>query len=159
MILTEKLARELMSKFIESEYKISAKGDTSQIRNPSPPFTTSTLQQEASRKLGFTIQRTMISAQHLYEAGHITYMRTDSTNLSKEALKSIGDYIKETYGDEYHKQKQYQSKLNNTQEAHEAVRPTHIELAGLNQSGKIGQDESRLYNLIWKRAIASDVFR
>ena len=157
VILTEKLARELMDKFIKSEYKISAKGDTIQTRNASPPFTTSTLQQEASRKLGFTIQRTMMAAQHLYEAGHITYMRTDSVNLSAEAIKNIGDYIKNTYGDEYHKQTYYKSKSNNTQEAHEAVRPTHIEITGINQTGKIGNDESRLYNLIWKRAIASQM--
>lgn len=154
VILSEKIARDLMDKFIKSEYKISAKGDTVQIRNPSPPFTTSTLQQEASRKLGFTIQRTMMAAQHLYEAGHITYMRTDSVNLSKEALKSIGDYIKKTYGNEYHKQTYYKSKSNNTQEAHEAIRPTHIEVTGINQTGKIGSDESKLYNLIWKRSIA-----
>ena len=157
VILTEKLARDLMDKFIKSEYKISAKGDTIQKRNPSPPFTTSTLQQEASRKLGFTIQRTMMTAQHLYEAGHITYMRTDSVNLSAEAIKNIGDYIKNTYGNEYHKQTYYKSKSNNTQEAHEAIRPTHIEITGVNQTGKIGSDESKLYNLIWKRSIASQM--
>ena len=157
VILTEKIARDLMDKFIKSEYKISAKGDTVQIRNPTPPFTTSTLQQEASRKFGFTIQRTMMAAQHLYETGHITYMRTDSVNLSAEAIKNIGDYIKDTYGNEYHKQTYYKSKSNNTQEAHEAIRPTHIEITGINQTGKIGSDESKLYNLIWKRSIASQM--
>jgi DNA topoisomerase IA len=82
---------------LESEFKINGSGERTQIRNSSPPFTTSTLQQEASRKLGFSIQRTMSVAQHLYEAGHITYMRTDSINLSAEAIKSIGDYIKSIY--------------------------------------------------------------
>jgi DNA topoisomerase-1 len=156
-ILTEKLARDIMKKIVESEFKITGKGDRIQIKNPSPPFTTSTLQQEASRKLGFAIKRTMMAAQHLYEAGHITYMRTDSVNLSKEAILSIGKHIKKTYGNNYHNEKNYTSKSKNTQEAHECVRPTHIEISGLNESGKIGSDESKLYNLIWKRAIASQM--
>jgi DNA topoisomerase-1 len=156
-ILDEKSARELFAKFIQSEFKVSGKGDSIKMRNPSPPFTTSTLQQEAARKLGFTIKRTMMAAQNLYEAGHITYMRTDSTNLSAEAIKTIGDYIKTTYGIDYHNEKKYAAKSKNTQEAHESVRPTHIEVTGLNQSGKIGSDESKLYILIWKRAISSQM--
>ena len=156
-IYSEKNARELMIKIIESEFKISGKGDRLQIKNPSPPFTTSTLQQEAARKMGFTIKRTMMAAQNLYEAGHITYMRTDSINLSKEALKSIGEYIKSTYGTNYHNEKNYVGKTKNTQEAHESIRPTHIEKTGLSESGKIGSDETKLYTLIWKRAIASQM--
>jgi len=156
-IKQEKSARDLMKKFVESEYKITGKGDKTQIKNPSPPFTTSTLQQEASRKLGFSIQRTMTAAQHLYEAGHITYMRTDSINLSAEAIKSIGDYIKSTYGNNYHNERHYKAKTKNTQEAHESIRPTHIENTGLSQTGKIGTDETRLYTLIWKRAISSQM--
>jgi DNA topoisomerase-1 len=156
-IKTEKSARELITKLVDSEYKITGKGDRVQIKNPSPPFTTSTLQQEASRKLGYSIQRTMIAAQHLYEAGHITYMRTDSINLSTEAIKNIGDYIKSTYGNNYHNEKHYKAKSKNTQEAHESIRPTHIENTGISQSGKVGNDETRLYNLIWKRAIASQM--
>jgi DNA topoisomerase-1 len=156
-IFSEKNARELMNKIIESEFKISGKGDRLQIKNPSPPFTTSTLQQEAARKMGFTIKRTMMAAQNLYEAGHITYMRTDSINLSKEALKSIGEYIKSTYGINYHNEKNYVGKTKNTQEAHESIRPTHIEKTGLSESGKIGSDETKLYTLIWKRAIASQM--
>ena len=156
-IYSEKNARELMNKIIESEFKISGKGDKLQIKNPSPPFTTSTLQQEAARKIGFTIKRTMMAAQNLYEAGHITYMRTDSINLSKEALKSIGEYIKSTYGANYHNEKNYVGKTKNTQEAHESIRPTHIEKTGLSESGKIGSDETKLYTLIWKRAIASQM--
>jgi DNA topoisomerase-1 len=156
-IYSEKIARELMNKIIESEFKISGKGDKLQIKNPSPPFTTSTLQQEAARKMGFTIKRTMLAAQNLYEAGHITYMRTDSINLSKVALKSIGEYIKSTYGINYHNEKNYVGKTKNTQEAHESIRPTHIEKTGLSESGKIGSDETKLYTLIWKRAIASQM--
>ena len=111
----EKIAKELMNKFIASDFKISGKGDKIQIKNPSPPFTTSTLQQEAARKLGFTIKRTMMAAQNLYEAGHITYMRTDSINLSSEAIKIIGNYIKSTYGTHYHNEKHYTVKNKNTQ--------------------------------------------
>ncbi len=154
---TEKSAKDLMHSIIQSEFKITGKGEKAQFKNPSPPFTTSTLQQEAARKLGFTIKRTMMAAQHLYEAGHITYMRTDSVNLSEEALKSIGKYIKDTYGGNYHNRKNYSSKSKNTQEAHESVRPTHIEVVGLSESGKIGSDETKLYNLIWKRSIASQM--
>ncbi len=156
-VTTEKTAKDLMKKIIESDFKIVGKGERTQFKSPAPPFTTSTLQQEAARKLGFTIKRTMNAAQHLYEAGHITYMRTDSTNLSGEALKSIGKYIKDSYGNNYHTQRNYASKSNNTQEAHESVRPTHIEVTGVNESGKVGYDEVKLYLLIWKRAIASQM--
>ena len=157
IILTEKMARELLKKMSESEYKIIGKGEKLKFKNPSPPFTTSTLQQESSRKLGFAVKRTMMAAQNLYEAGHITYMRTDSTNLSEEALKSIGQYILDVYGKSYHVEKNYKGKSKNTQEAHEAIRPTHIEIKGLSESGKIGSDELKLYQLIWKRAIASQM--
>jgi DNA topoisomerase-1 len=156
-IQTEKNAREIMAKIINSEFKISGKGDRIQIKKPSPPFTTSTIQQESARKLGFTIKRTMMAAQNLYEAGHITYMRTDSTNLSKEALKSIGEYIINTFGKNYHIEKNYIGKSKNTQEAHECIRPTHIDKLGLSEHGKIGSDECKLYLLIWKRAISSQM--
>jgi DNA topoisomerase-1 len=152
----EKNAKEILNKIIESEFKISGTGNKTQIRNSSPPFTTSTLQQEASRKLGFTIKRTMMSAQNLYEAGHITYMRTDSINLSKEASNSIEKYIKSTYGNQYYNKKEYKTPKN-TQEAHECIRPTHIEISGLNETGKISSDEVKLYILIWKRTIASQM--
>ena len=154
---TEKSAKDLMGSIIQSEFKITGKGEKTQYKNPSPPFTTSTLQQEAARKLGFAIKRTMMAAQHLYEAGHITYMRTDSVNLSEEALKMIGKYIKDSFGIGYYNRRNYTTKSKNTQEAHESVRPTHIEVSGLNESGKIGSDETRLYTLIWKRSIASQM--
>lgn len=121
-------------------------------RSPAPPFTTSTLQQEASRKLYFPVSKTMRVAQALYEAGHITYMRTDSTNLSDDALRNIEKTIVGNYGQQYHKYRTYSNKKN-AQEAHEAIRPTYMEK--VNVSGD--RDEQRLYELIWKRAIASQM--
>src|SRR5262249_14464191 len=96
-------------------------------KSPSAPFTTSTLQQEASRKLGFSVARTMLIAQRLYESGKITYMRTDSTNLSEIAVNAIHDEIKKSYGDKYAQVRQFATKTANAQEAHEAIRPTYIE--------------------------------
>lgn len=122
-------------------------------KSPAAPFTTSTLQQEASRKLGFSVSRTMIVAQKLYEAGKITYMRTDSPNLSEEALSSIQTHINKSFGIEYSNKKQYASKNSNAQEAHEGIRPTYIE----NQNEGSNRDEERLYDLIWKRTIASQM--
>ncbi|OJV22277.1 MAG: DNA topoisomerase I [Bacteroidetes bacterium 41-46] len=122
-------------------------------RSPSPPFTTSTLQQEASRKLGFSLNQTMRVAQSLYESGFITYMRTDSVNLSKLALVTAKQVISELYGKEYSKTRQYATKSKGAQEAHEAIRPTYInniEIDGTPQ-------EKRLYNLIWKRTVASQM--
>lgn len=122
-------------------------------RKPAPPFTTSTLQQEASRKLGFSVNRTMVVAQRLYEAGHITYMRTDSTNLSELALQSIAQEVEKQYGKAFVQTRRYKSKSANAQEAHEAIRPTYIEKQ--NVSGD--RDEQRLYELIWKRTAASQM--
>lgn len=121
-------------------------------KTPAPPFTTSTLQQEASRKLGFSVSRTMTVAQKLYENGHITYMRTDSVNLSDTARQGAAAAIKSQYGDQYHKARNYTSKSAGAQEAHEAIRPTDM----MNKS--VGaRDEQRLYDLIWKRTIASQM--
>ncbi|UBM58843.1 type I DNA topoisomerase [Marinilongibacter aquaticus] len=122
-------------------------------RKPAAPFTTSTLQQEASRKLSFSVAQTMQVAQRLYESGKITYMRTDSTNLSQEAIASASDQIRTAYGDEYLQTRQYKTKSESAQEAHEAIRPTNFsELeAGADRNQK------RLYELIWKRAIASQM--
>ncbi len=122
-------------------------------RRPTAPFTTSTLQQEASRKFGFAVKRTMMVAQKLYEAGHITYMRTDSTNLSETAIKSISDEIISNYGNEYLKVRRYATKKAGAQEAHEAIRPTYMQK--VHVSGD--RDEQRLYELIWKRTIASQM--
>lgn len=122
-------------------------------KSPSAPFTTSTLQQEASRKLGFSVSKTMVVAQQLYEAGYITYMRTDSVNLSDFALSDIKGQIDSLYGPEYFKQRRYVTKSKNAQEAHEAIRPTHMD----QQTIPGDAFAKRLYELIWKRTIASQM--
>lgn len=122
-------------------------------RSPSAPFTTSTLQQEASRKLGFSLSQTMRVAQNLYEAGFITYMRTDSTNLSKLALGTAKEVISQMFGKEYSKTRQYATKSKGAQEAHEAIRPTYLS----NTEIEAGPQERKLYSLIWKRTIASQM--
>jgi DNA topoisomerase-1 len=119
-------------------------------RNPSAPFTTSSLQQEAARKLGFSVKQTMTLAQRLYETGHITYMRTDSTNLSGTAIAGAADYIKKNFGENYHKVRQYKTKNSSAQEAHEAIRPTNLNI--LDAGNDPGQ--KKLYQLIWKRLLA-----
>ena len=122
-------------------------------KSPAPPFTTSTLQQEASRKLGFTVSQTMMVAQRLYEAGHITYMRTDSLNLSSLALNAIAAEIENNIGAKYLKERHYHTSSKGAQEAHEAIRPTYIEHHTIEGSAQ----EKKLYNLIWKRTIASQM--
>ncbi len=122
-------------------------------KSPAPPFTTSTLQQEASRKLGFTVSQTMMVAQRLYEAGHITYMRTDSVNLSNEAIASISEEINNNIGSEYLKVRRYHTNSKGAQEAHEAIRPTYISHSSIEGNSQ----EKRLYSLIWKRTIASQM--
>ena len=122
-------------------------------KSPAPPFTTSTLQQEASRKLYFSVSRTMQVAQRLYEAGLITYMRTDSVNLSNEALAAAKDAIVESYGEEYSQVRNFTGKTKGAQEAHEAIRPTDMKL----QSPSLERDQSKLYELIWKRTLASQM--
>lgn len=155
----KKEAENVMKEITKSEFIVSDTLTKESIRQPSAPFTTSTLQQEASTKFGFTSKRTMTAAQHLYEAGHITYMRTDSVNLSEEAIKIIGEYVVSKYGKEYHRQMNYKSKSKNTQEAHEAIRPTDPKVLGVNvdPAHKISTDEIKLYTLIWKRAVASQM--
>ena len=140
----------LLNVLSESKYIVNLIEDKNSFRNPSPPFITSTLQQEASRKFGLNVKTTMTIAQKLYEKGHITYMRTDSNNLSDEALKSCENYIINQFGKDYHNKKKYDSKSKNAQEAHEAIRPTHIE------KDKVEGDEleKKLYSLIWKRTVA-----
>lgn len=122
-------------------------------RVPAPPFTTSTLQQEAAHKLGFTVAQTMMVAQHLYESGRITYMRTDSVNLSKLCLGASKQVIVEQMGKEYVKTRQYQTNSKGAQEAHEAIRPTYMEKMQIEGT----QQEKRLYDLIWKRTVASQM--
>lgn len=122
-------------------------------KSPAPPFTTSTLQQEASRKLGFSVSKTMMVAQQLYEEGKITYMRTDSVNLSTLALGTAKEEIKKLFGDEYVKTRQYATRSKGAQEAHEAIRPTYMS----NNSIDGDASRKRLYELIWKRTIASQM--
>ena len=122
-------------------------------RSPSAPFTTSTLQQEASSRLGYGVKQTMTLAQRLYENGHITYMRTDSTVLSTQATASFGAYIKERFGDKYHHYRQYATKNQSAQEAHEAIRPTNVKLTSAGDDDR----QRKLYELIWKRAVASQM--
>ena len=122
-------------------------------RTPAPPFTTSTLQQEAARKLGFTVSQTMMVAQRLYEAGRITYMRTDSVNLSALAINTSKAEIERLYGAEYGKVRKYQTHSKGAQEAHEAIRPTYMENISIDGTSQ----EKRLYDLIWKRTIASQM--
>lgn len=122
-------------------------------KSPAPPFTTSTLQQEASRKLGFTVSQTMLVAQKLYEAGHITYMRTDSLNLSSLAINTISREIRDTLGERYLKVRKYHTHSKGAQEAHEAIRPTYIDKHSIDGTAQ----EKKLYNLIWKRTIASQM--
>lgn len=122
-------------------------------KSPAAPFTTSTLQQEASRKLGFSVSQTMSVAQRLYESGHITYMRTDSVNLSDLALNLSKDEITRAYGPEYSKTRKYSTKNKGAQEAHEAIRPTYLD----KHSAGLDYQQQRLYDLIWKRTVASQM--
>jgi DNA topoisomerase-1 len=122
-------------------------------KSPAAPFTTSTLQQEASRKLGYSVSQTMTIAQRLYEAGHITYMRTDSVNLSDLALNAVQKIITADFGSEYHQLRKYKSKAKGAQEAHEAIRPTYPEKRTIDGNNT----EMRLYELIWKRTLASQM--
>lgn len=135
-----------------ASYKVSSIDIKPAKRTPSAPFTTSTLQQEASRKLGYGVSKTMLIAQRLYEAGHITYMRTDSVNLSDTARADIQNQIVNNYGEEYFQSRKYKNKNDSAQEAHEAIRPTYM-----NNKTIVDDEGRRLYELIWKRTIASQM--
>ena len=146
-------ARKFLEKCIGASYKVSNIDTKPSKKSPAPPFTTSTLQQEASRKLGFAVSNTMRIAQQLYEEGLITYMRTDSVTLSNMALAMTKEEIIKLYGPEYSKTRQYATKTKGAQEAHEAIRPTYISNASINGSTV----QKKLYELIWKRTIASQM--
>ena len=150
---SENKAKEILEKSLTSKFSISSVEKKPFKKTSSAPFTTSTLQQEASRKLGFSVSRTMSAAQRLYESGHITYMRTDSVNLSQDALNAAGKVISKMYGDNYHKTKRFSNKNKGAQEAHEAIRPTNFE----NKSVNMEPDQIKLYNLIWLRTISSQM--
>ena len=137
----------------EAKFVITAVQKKPMKRTPAPPFTTSTLQQEAARKLGFTVSQTMMVAQHLYENGRITYMRTDSVNLSTLCLNASKEEITKLYGDSYSKLRQYHTNSKGAQEAHEAIRPTYMDQQTIEGTAQ----EKRLYELIWKRTVASQM--
>ena len=146
-------AEKFLTDCIAAEFKINSLDTRPAKRSPAAPFTTSTLQQEASRKLGYSVSRTMQVAQKLYEAGHITYMRTDSVNLSDLALNAAAAEITTAYGEKYHHHRKYKTKNASAQEAHEAIRPTYFNKHSISSDSS----ETRLYELIWKRAIASQM--
>jgi len=143
---SEEDAKKILGKLKNSKYSLSELNEKTREQNPPPPFITSTLQQEASNKLKYDLQRTMKTAQSLYEAGKITYMRTDSPSISKEAIQPIQDEITKKYGETLYKYREYKSKNASAQEAHECIRPTHIEH---------DTDDNSLYMMIWKRTMAS----
>lgn len=145
-------ARTFLEKCIGANYTVQDIQVKPAKKSPSAPFTTSTLQQEASRKLGYSVSRTMQVAQRLYEAGHITYMRTDAVNLSQTAMDSIRQEIQTSFGDKYHQPRAFKNKNENAQEAHEAIRPTNM-----NKQFIDDPDWNRLYELIWKRTMASQM--
>ncbi len=150
---THEEVEQFLEKCKEASYVIDAVVKKPMKRTPAPPFTTSTLQQEAARKLGFTVSQTMMVAQHLYEHGQITYMRTDSVNLSGLCINASKEEITKLYGEEYSKVRQYHTNAKGAQEAHEAIRPTYMENASIEGTSQ----EKKLYELIWKRTIASQM--
>jgi DNA topoisomerase-1 len=150
---TEKNAADYLNKCVGAVFNIQDVKVRPAKRKPAAPFTTSTLQQEASRKLGFSVSRTMSTAQRLYEAGHITYMRTDSISLSETALQNIAAEITSSFGQNYVQTRRFKTKSDSAQEAHEAIRPTYISKTGAG----VDKDQMRLYELIWKRTIASQM--
>ncbi|MFV0554614.1 MAG: type I DNA topoisomerase [Mangrovibacterium sp.] len=150
---TKAQAQAFLEKCVGADFNIESIQKKPVKRSPAAPFTTSTLQQEASRKLGFSVSRTMSVAQRLYESGKITYMRTDSVNLSDLAINAAKKTIIAKHGEEYYKYRQYKTKAKGAQEAHEAIRPTYLDQDSVDGSS----EEKRLYDLIWKRTIASQM--
>jgi len=150
---TKQEAIAFLEKNADAVFKIATIDTKPAKKHPAPPFTTSTLQQEASRKLYFSVSKTMMLAQRLYEAGLITYMRTDSTNLSPEAIGAAKGEIIRSYGEQFSNPRKYTRKSKGAQEAHEAVRPTNMS----NHRVTVDRDQARLYELIWKRTIASQM--
>ena len=150
---TESEVIEFLEKCKTTTFTVEAITKKPMKRTPAPPFTTSTLQQEAARKLGYSVSQTMMIAQHLYESGRITYMRTDSVNLSQLCLNASKKEIIDLYGENYSKTRKYHTSSKGAQEAHEAIRPSYMEKSNIEGSAQ----EKRLYELIWKRTIASQM--
>ena len=145
-------ANQFLQNCMGASYTVSSIQVKPGKRSPAPPFTTSTLQQEASRKLGYGVSRTMLIAQKLYENGYITYMRTDSVNLSDTALAAISETVRSQYGEQYHQFRKFKNKNESAQEAHEAIRPTYMNNATIKEAEWV-----KLYELIWKRTMASQM--
>ncbi|CEN32947.1 type I DNA topoisomerase [Capnocytophaga cynodegmi] len=150
---TLKEAKQFLEKNVGANFTIASLETKPAKKSPAPPFTTSTLQQEASRKLYFSVSKTMMIAQRLYESGFITYMRTDSTNLSQEAINTAKNAIVSIYGNQYSQVRNFATKAKGAQEAHEAIRPTDMTRTSISAES----DQARLYELIWKRTIASQM--
>ena len=150
---TKQEAEDFLNSCIDTNFSVSDLKKTPAKKSPAAPFTTSTLQQEASRKLYFPVAKTMMMAQRLYEAGLITYMRTDSVNLSDDAKNAAQAEIISSYGEQYSKPRNFKTKSKGAQEAHEAIRPTNME----RHTVSVDYDQDRLYSLIWKRTIASQM--
>ena len=160
LLLDQRGADDLLNRLRKAEFKVASLDDKPYTTKPYPPFTTSTMQQEANRKLGFTARRTMQVAQSLYENGHITYMRTDSTNLANVAIDAARELVASQYGSEYlpAEPRIYRTKVKNAQEAHEAIRPAgHPFDLPERLRGNLSAEEFKLYELIWKRTIASQM--
>jgi DNA topoisomerase-1 len=160
LLLNEQEARELAARLRQESFRVVSVESKPYRESPSPPFTTSTMQQEANRKLGFTARRTMTAAQSLYENGHITYMRTDSTNLAKVAIDAARALVRSEYGEPYLPEtpRVYETRVKNAQEAHEAIRPAgHPFELPETLRDKLRPDEYKLFELIWKRTIASQM--
>ncbi|MBP9719309.1 MAG: type I DNA topoisomerase [Candidatus Levybacteria bacterium] len=156
---TEKAADEIVTDLQKAGYTVSDITEKEMRRSPQAPYTTSTLQQDASRRLGLAGRRSMSLAQKLYEEGYITYHRTDSTNIAVSAQTAMISYVKKTYGDKYvpEKPRVYATKQKNAQEAHEAIRPTKVEVSGDQVSQDLGPQYGKFYELIWRRAVASQM--
>ena len=150
---SEKAATDFLESLKNANFKVADISKTPGTRNPSAPFTTSTLQQEANARLGLSAKSTMAAAQKLYQSGKITYMRTDSVNLSGFAIKSSEEFIKKTFGEKYHKARNFATKSAAAQEAHEAIRPTVI----ANEKVSTSQDLQKIYTLIRNRTLASQM--
>ena len=160
LLLSESQSDELVKELSTGDWEVIEIKEKPRTSNPKPPFTTSTLQQEGARKLRSSARQTMRTAQQLYENGFITYMRTDSTNLSAEAVEGARKIIKERYGNEYlpSEAKQYSTKVKNAQEAHEGIRPAHRDFVPIEEvQNLLGNEAAKLYGLIWKRTVASQM--
>ncbi|HZK52046.1 MAG TPA: type I DNA topoisomerase, partial [Actinomycetota bacterium] len=150
----EEAATSLVERVRPGPWTVTDVRKTERSKKPPAPFKTSTLQQAGSSKLGFPTWKTMQVAQGLYEAGHISYMRTDSSNLSNDALGAIGNFVETSYGKQYHQVRKFSAKTKGAQEAHEAIRPSDVSVTPANLKGSLDRDASRLYELIWQRTVA-----